>query len=254
LNILTPSESLLIELGVSKPEEIDIDAIAYYRGVEVNYENIKGCEARLVGYKDRAIVTIKRNSAPTRKRFSIAHELGHWHHHRGRSFECRAEDIGEGYGSKPQEERIADQYAANLLLPSYIYRPIAQDYSRHSMESIKEIAGIFNTSPIASAIRFVDLNIVPSLVVCHGKHGRKWFNRSRDVPHRWFPKNELDADSFAFDVLFGGKYQSKPRKITADSWFDRREAEQYEIYEHTLISGNDVISLLILENERMLSD
>ena len=254
MNNKTPSEILLLDLGINEPNEIDIDAIAYCEGITVKYEELHGCEARLVGFKDNAVVTVRNNTAPTRQRFSVAHELGHWHHHRGRSFECRVEDIGEEYNTKPEEERVADQYAANLLMPSYMFSPIASDYTAHSFNSISEISNIFNTSPIATAIRFIDLNIIPSILVCHGQSGRKWFKRSSDIPRRWFPKDELDADSFAFDSLFGGKVQMRPQKIGADSWFDRREAERYEILEHSIRSGNDSLTLLILENEEMISD
>jgi len=248
----TPSETLLMELGITEPNEIDVDLIAHYVGVKVKYDELHGCEARLVGYHDRAVVTIRKRTTPTRQRFSVAHELGHWHHHRGRSFECRVEDIEEKYNTKPEEERVADQYAANLLMPNYIFLPIAKEYSVHSFNSINELANAFNTSPIATAIRLVDSNTIPSILICHGKNGRKWFKRSTDIPRRWFPKYELDVDSFAFEALYGNKDQARPQKIGADAWFDRREAERYDIFEHSIQSGNDSLTLLILENEDML--
>lgn len=84
----TPAERLLIELGIEAPREIDLEAIAWDAGAEVRFASLDSCEARIIGYGNRAIITVEESSIPTRKRFSIGHELGHWKYHRGRSFVC----------------------------------------------------------------------------------------------------------------------------------------------------------------------
>ena len=48
--------ALLKELGISEPEEIDIEAIAQYCGATVTYGRLTGSEARIIGVDDRAIV------------------------------------------------------------------------------------------------------------------------------------------------------------------------------------------------------
>ena len=74
----SPAEDLLHSLGVTSPEEIDLDAIAYHVGVRVRYRPLTGCIARIIANGDRAIATIDENCRHERKRFSIGHELGHW--------------------------------------------------------------------------------------------------------------------------------------------------------------------------------
>ena len=73
---------------------------------------------------------------------------------------------------------------------------------------------------------------------------------------RWFPRADLDAESFAFGILFGNSPDDQvPRKIGADAWFDRRDADQFEIQEQTVRVANDEILTLLLINEpRMLED
>jgi hypothetical protein len=44
-----------------------------------------------------------------------------------------------------------------------------------------------------------------ALLVCHDLNGHKWFARAPSATNKWFPRNTLDAHSFAFDVLHGGK-------------------------------------------------
>jgi Zn-dependent peptidase ImmA (M78 family) len=249
------AEQRLMDLGISEPEEIDLEAIAWDEGVRVQYKDISGCEARLVGVGNRAIVTIRSSTEDRRKRFSLAHELGHWNHHRGRSFECRADDMVERYSSKSTEEREADNYAADLLMPAYMFRPLARTIKRPTFDAVKELADRFQTSLTATAIRLVDANAWPLLLVCHATSGRVWFKRSRDVPDRWFPQKELDSDSLAFDRLFGAKDRTRAQKIGADAWFDKTGSEQFDIVEDAIrISNGQVLSLLWIENEEMLAE
>jgi hypothetical protein len=75
---LTFAERLLQTYGITEPEEIDIEAIAYDQGAEVRYRKLDSCEARIIGYGSRAVITIDSDAHPRRKRFSLGHELGHW--------------------------------------------------------------------------------------------------------------------------------------------------------------------------------
>ncbi len=251
---LSRAERLLQELGVTDPKEIDLEAIAYYTNASVKFRRLDGCEARIVGNNDKAIITVNSRSAPRRKRFSIAHELGHWHHHRGKRLACRAEEI-TGH-RKNSQERIADAFAADLLLPRYLLDPVVQKLGKLTVKNIKTIADMFDTSPIATAIRLVENNYHPSLLVCHGRHGRRWFFRASSVPSKWFPQDTLDPDSYAFDILFGQKNDdSIPHKIGADAWFDRLEAARFEIQEQTFQFGEEeILTLLTIIDAGMLDD
>jgi len=81
-----------------------------------------------------------------------------------------------------------------------------------------------------------------AMLVCHGQKGRRWFLRPPCVPDRWFPRDELDRESYAFETSFGSKVeQTHPRKIGADAWLDRREADRYELLEHTFPLPNNEI-------------
>jgi Zn-dependent peptidase ImmA (M78 family) len=74
---LSSAERLLHDLGITEPKEIDLEAIAFHAGARVRRQPLDGCEARIVGHGDRAIITVNARSSYRRNRFSIAHELGH---------------------------------------------------------------------------------------------------------------------------------------------------------------------------------
>jgi hypothetical protein len=251
---LTLPERVLQGLGVEQPQEIDLEAIAWDLGARVRYRRLQSCEARIVGRDDRAIITVDTSVLPRRQRFSIAHELGHWRHHRGRCLICRAEDIGDARRSASDPERVADDYASDLLLPRYILEPMLRGVARPSLKAAREVASAFDASLTATLIKIVETDHFPMLLVCHSRDGRHWFRRSASVPSRWFPKDELDHESCAFSLLYGAVgEESSPSLIGADAWFDRAEASDFEILEQAYsLPNNEVCTVLTLKDSRMV--
>jgi hypothetical protein len=252
----TPAELILKRLGIAEPGDIDLEAIAWDLGVRIRYRPLDACEARIVGTADKAIITVNSRSPRRRRRFSIGHELGHWHHDRGRILMCQAEEIGRIGAGALSRERAADRFASRLLMPEYILRPVARSYPKADFQAVRTIAGLFDTSITATAIRLTEGGYFPAVLVCHGLRGQKWFTRSPDIPTRWFPSNELSAESFAFGVLYGGKPNDPaPRKIGAEAWFGPWEAERYDVLEQTIRTGEDeTLTLIIMTNQLMLQD
>lgn len=253
---LTPAEQVLQSLGITAPQDIDIEAIAFDRGAVIKYRSLSGCEARIVGVGDRAVISVSDNVIPARQRFSAAHELGHWHHHRGRSFSCRKEDIGNYQEGSSNPERVADTYAADLLMPRYLFQPLANKAGSVTFEVIDALQAEFKTSITATARRLIDFGAEPAILICHGKMGRRWFKRATSVPARWFPQAELDAESYAMDVLYKPTVK-RTRKVVigADAWFDRSGADRYEIYEQThKISEDEILTFVTFKDDEMLDD
>jgi hypothetical protein len=107
---VTPAEAFLQELGITEPEEIDLEAITYDVGARVRIRPLCGCEAHILGCGGQAIITVKQVSSARRKRFSIAHELGHWRFHRGKTLVCHVDEYRPRDAQSP--EKVADSYAA----------------------------------------------------------------------------------------------------------------------------------------------
>lgn len=250
----TSAERLLRELGVTDPRDIDLEAIAWHVGVRIRYRPLDGSEAQIIGVGDKAIAIINSQSHPCRKRFSIAHELGHWHHHRGQSALCSAADI-ENYVDQVKvlgRERVADGYAADLLMPEYLFQPRAIAGGSVSFKLAAALSDIFDTSLTASAMRLTDLGTGSSILVCHGSDGRKWFKRGRRVPESYFPSKEIDPRSSALRVLYGNDTRSPRKPVEANLWFAGREAARHELYEESIrVLPNEVLTLLVFKSTIM---
>ena len=251
---MTPAEALLQELGITEPEEIDLEAIAYHVGARVRFRPLCGCEAHILGCGGQAMITVKQDSSARRKRFSIAHELGHWRFHRGKTLVCRVDEYRPRDAQSP--EKVADGYAADLLMPRYLFVPRAAALDRIAFDSIGGLGQAFNTSLTATAIRLVDLDQFSGFVISHTPSGRKWFARSPSVPRHWFPREDLDVKSFAFGVQFGGRSDdSAPRKVSAEAWFDRPAAARFTVREQTVrVARDETVSVVIIDDKGMLED
>ncbi|MCG8424970.1 MAG: ImmA/IrrE family metallo-endopeptidase [Proteobacteria bacterium] len=241
-----PAEILLRELGVTEPEEIHrVEGIADYRGVTVHYRPLVGCEAHIVGFGDRAVAFINRTSSGPRQRFSLAHELGHWHFHRGQILTCETDGKLGTDDNDANAERSADTYAANLLMPRYLFLPRVHELGV-TIETAEKLSNAFKTSITATLIRLVKIGPEPAMLVCHSRRGRKWYIRGPTVSNKWVPKNELHPRSRA-SKLFGKRKKNGRRRVRADMWLEHRDAASFEIYEQSRCVSNEVLTLLVFK-------
>lgn len=250
---LRSAERVLASLGITEPREIDVEAIAWHLGAKVKYRELDTCEARILGHGNRAIICVDSRKRPERRKFSVAHELGHWTFHRGQCLACRSDEIGNRASRATDPERVADGFAGDLLLPAYLLRPMSQQVQRWSLAQVRGIASEFGTSVTATAYRLIELDLLPGLLVCHSRSGRRWFKRAASVPSRWFPQQDMDHDSQAFDMLFGTAAELEaPSLVDADAWFDQSDASRYQLHEQTYKVPNGEVITLVLPGRKML--
>src|SRR6202167_2144334 len=143
---VTPAERLLMSLGVSSPKEIDLEAIAWHVGALVKYRHMDHADATIIGSVTHAVIAVNSSSIPTRRRFSLAHELGHWHHHRGQILFCGQSDFGGYRGGPLDPERQADTFASDLILPGYLVRPVIAKFRKLTLACAREIVEEFRAS------------------------------------------------------------------------------------------------------------
>ena len=241
---------LLDELGITDPEDIDIEAIGEYIGATVVYERLKGCEARIVGTNRRAIITVDQDSPRARQRFSVGHELGHWMHDRGTvAFACNTDKVSGPWHELHDAEARANRYAANLLLPTKMFKPRAAVARNMVFDTVRSLSAIFGTSITATAIRLVEHGPFPAMLVCNDKERRKWFVRGPDLPESLWPIDSPGGNTIAYDLLHGTPTHS-PADVYADQWLARTERYSYSLREDSIRGPADqVLSLLWWVNE-----
>lgn len=249
-----PRDPLVVldELGITEPEEIILEAIAYHCGAVIMRQPLSGCEGRLLGNGDRAIITVNASSSDARQRFSAAHELGHWVRHRGRlAHYCTAEMIAWGRPQKNAEAE-ANRFAADLLMPDYMFRPRAAQRPI-VFDTVRELARTFRTSLTSTAIRLVERGSFPAMALCCSAKSREWFVRGEDVPERLFPVRQPGKYTIAHRLLSGGIGTIGAEAVCAAEWFDHEDAYRYSVVEDSVeIRPGLVLTLLWWKDESQL--
>ena len=245
------ADQLIEELGITEPEDIDIEAIAQYCGATIVYEPLKGCEARILGADARAIITVNSDSPRGRQRFSGGHELGHWMRDRGRAAFACTESMFQSEWQTNNAEAKANEFAAELLMPTKIFGACARSREM-TFAAVRDLASRFGTSITAAAIRLVTVGSYPAVVIFSRDGQRRWFVRGPDVPDSIWPREEPTAYSVAGDI-FSGKASRTPTEIRADAWLSYRGARDHLVIEDSIpLMRGSVLTLIWWKNERQL--
>lgn len=243
------AETLLQRFGIDHPSQIDLEAIAYELGALVVYRKLDGCDARIVGHGTKAIVAISENSNLERKRFSIGHEIGHWRGDwRGSGFLCGKDDIRDSSplgDIKRDSEARANRFAADLILPNYLFAPACARRPL-TVETAISLSGEFRASITSCAIRLIQRGSFPGMVVCYSREKREWFVPSEGLPDTLFPLQELHQDTNAFDLLYtNGWGKTAISDNSGTLWINRRDASKIRIKTQSIkITKDRVLSVL----------
>ena len=207
--------SVLKDIGISQPNEIDLELIAFTLDAEVIYEPLEGYEANIFGSLDKAVITVNELSIPARRRFSLSHELCHWTNDRGKnlSIECSTGDMrqreggGKSLSMRNMREARANKFASELLMPGFM---LDTDYTRApvTFDTVQSIADTFSTSITSSAIRLIQITKYPAMIALWNYVGkRRWFDRSTSLSESIWPVQQMTNPTADF-VLSNGHYVS----------------------------------------------
>lgn len=248
------AEARVAELGIRDAKDLDVEAIAFDAGMRVEYAELSGCEATLVGVGSRAIATIRPSNVRGRERFSIGHELGHWEMHRGRSFQCRVDDPSLNLESNAALERQADEFSSHLLLPAPLFNPVLKSFKWPTIAQIQTVAEDFQSSQTATFIRLAAVDTLPVIVACYSAERLLWRLAAPHVPRRWWLKGALDKDTFAYDLVIRGKECTTPQKQSADAWFENNNAGEFEVLEQCFSPMPDRVLVTIYLSDSEMFD
>lgn len=154
--------NILNELNIKAPKDIDIFKIANHLNVDVQSAILDNSISGLFVIKDsKPYIRYNVTESERRKRFTIAHELGHFVLHKdiplfidkNQKVLYRNSDSSKGELLKEKE---ANSFAASLLMPSYL---IEQEIEKipDGFDPIKYLSNIFDVSIQAMGYRLNNL-------------------------------------------------------------------------------------------------
>jgi hypothetical protein len=214
-------------------DEIDVEAIANFHKVFVVEGGLDGAEGRSVTGAGAGIIRIRNDIKQIeRRRFVIAHEIGHCILHKvGSVTPCSEGDLFRYEDGNREAE--ANWFVAELLMPGRLFAPHC-DVPEPRFDAVKRIAALFQTTLTATAIRFVQLSAERCAVVWSEAGRVKWAVRSADFP-AWVERNRpLSGSSHAADV-----FKNKPvpigfQPVPQNAWLNERVLGGQALMEETL--------------------
>ncbi len=157
----TRAQQLLKLAGITEPP-VDVEAIAAFLGFTVLRYPFPDTTSGLTFIED-GIKTIGVNSkhAPTRQRFTIAHELGHYlsGHEMYDGGGTHVDDRTSYLDPQYRQEVEANEFAAELLMPSTWLKKDVAEMGFSQIDAVA-LARRYGVSEQAMWIQLLDLRLV----------------------------------------------------------------------------------------------
>jgi Zn-dependent peptidase ImmA (M78 family) len=240
------ARALVYRLGISSAEHIRIEAIAKRLGARVVETNLDGAQAQLVRTGDEVVIMVSdRITDLGSRRFSIAHELGHYVL-KHPSMPPHAL-FGSGGRKVSDDERDyeaeANAFASELLMPHALLHRWC-DVSSVDLDVPWRIVREFSVSILAAARRFTELSPERCAAVFSARRQVMWCSQSDTFTREIERGRRLEPASVAWDFFQAGKIDDRAQPVPADAWFET--SADVEIIEHSIASEehSTVLSML----------
>ncbi len=236
---------LMGECGIDDPTEIPLELLVEGRGATITNAPLSGSDGRIVFGETTALITINSGIAyEGKRRFTIAHELGHYELHRNAFKHHHDTDASlEFYFKEGNQETEANQFASELLMPEKLFASACVG-KKFGPEVLRSLADRFKTSITSVAYKFFDLGNHPICLV-YSRNGlveyRKW---PEGYPHflkdlRKLPPPECSVAREFFDDGIRYRPREGRQKVWKSEWFELRSNEtddDSEFYEYCIIT------------------
>jgi IrrE N-terminal-like domain len=185
-----------------------------------------------------------------RKRFTIAHEMGHYvlPNHAQEPSLCRSDEV-QSWGPRLRaRERDANAFAAEILFPREVVIPLAS--REPSFSTVSDLASMRGASLTASAVRYVELS-VRRLALVYSHEGHVVWYRTSEEFGRGIPRGRIGQRTVAGRIFGGEKSFDSFEEVSAADWlYDVNLLEDATILEwsRALPSYKAVLTLLYIED------
>jgi Zn-dependent peptidase ImmA (M78 family) len=222
------ARQLSYRFGVTAPEHIRLEAFAARLGVEIHEVALQGAGCQLIRKGTRGTILVPEHMTdPLYRRFSIAHELGH--------FVLRHPGAGLAPPAHHRREELRDYeleanaFASELLMPEALVRA-EFGFTKVDLNVPWQIAKRFEVSILASSIRFIELASERCAAVFSAGGKISWVRASDSLTVQ-IPYRPLLPSSLAHAFFERGSLVELPTYVPAEAWF--LTAAQVDILEHS---------------------
>ena len=244
------AKKLLEEIGFDDVSNLSMDLLVSGLGATLIIEPLKNSDGKIVRGNSKTLIKVNSEIPyEEKKRFTIAHELGHYLLHDKLDLEVHNDNSNtlnwfqstEKQAKKGLQEWEANDFASELLMPEKAFRKFVEK-KRFSPNLIKEIASYFKTSLTSVAYRLVDLDIYPLFIVSihNGKVSywslsKKFWVKVKDITKLEPPEDSVAKEYIEANYDFIYKESEKAQLISKSVWFELKSYEKdSDFYEYCI--------------------
>jgi hypothetical protein len=232
------ARALVDRYGITEPEHIVIEDLVFRHGLTIYEAALTGMTAQLINpqWGRPKLLLSDRLVEREVRRFTIAHELGHYVlRHPARSLVELCDPLARDQDWSASHELEANAFASELLMPAQLVRPQCIGVAA-SLAPALQIAHRFGVSPRTAAIRFTELTDAPCAAVLSAGGVVRWTVRSGAFRSSIPPGKPLDPRSIAWTWFAYGTTTAEPREVPVDAWIEPEPS--VSLLEHSLVSIN----------------
>jgi hypothetical protein len=240
--------------GIGETCPVNLEQLMEWCGIHFAEVDVKGFLGLHMCVSGQHGIMIKEGQSPGQRRFTIAHELGHFaipDHADVGMRHCLEEDL-TGVRVQAEVEREANEFAAELLMPRRVFLQDIQ-FKLPSFGTIKKLAAPtrYDVSMTACALRWIELAEQGCALVCIEGGRIKWKYGAKKFRYALPPRgSNVPPETAAAAVLRGELVVDGLEAIPTWAWLEPRESTR-EVHESTfhIPSLDQVLSIIVVGEE-----
>lgn len=222
------ARQILSAFGIDDPSQTSLEDIIIYHDGIVREIPLTNCEGRMVMKNGKSIVSLNADiEYPQKKRFVLAHELGHILLHGGKDATFSDDYLTlEAYKHGTQEKE-ANDFATELLMPEELFQNACYK-QKFGAELLRKLSDKFNTSITSTVYRYIDLGSHPICVFYSKDRKIQYWRKSEQFRYWISDRTKLNVPGGSVAEEFYSKDRIYTKKdsnqiITKSTWFELRE-------------------------------
>jgi Zn-dependent peptidase ImmA (M78 family) len=239
------AQKLMDECGIESTDDLPLEVLVAARGATLIQKPMNKADGRIVMTKSRNIITINSDiQYEGKRRFTLAHELGHLEMHKDKILQHNDSDATLQYFKTGNQESEANDFASELLMPRNLFIKECQD-KPFSPSLLRDLSLKFKTSITSVTYKYLELGPHPiCLFYCHNNKVNYW-KRKEDFPHFINDRTKLPppSDSVASEWFDQGTIYAKnesQQEIVKSTWFTLNENSEsdddYSFWEYCIVT------------------
>jgi Zn-dependent peptidase ImmA (M78 family) len=243
-NGVIAAQRLLDEFGLENLKDFSVEDLIYARDILLEEKKISNSDGRIVFGNTKTKISINSEIKYIgRRRFTLAHELGHFELHHNKNTHLEDNTLTLDYFKNGGQEYEANQFATELLMPKKEFI-VFTTKKVFSPNLLRDIADYFQTSITSVAFRYLELGQHPIFLfyckdgkVIYWKNTENYYRKVKDITQLSVPENSVAMEFFNDGTIYSKNESAQ--EIVKSTWFETKQYDSDdEYFEYAIVTKN----------------